>query len=92
MTLVPATAAGGAGLDELSVKIEPAQRRLANIETAEARRQPVSATIQTVGAIAIDESRSHIPTRKSEIPGSCGKRWCPGVNVAIDHRFAIEQD
>ncbi len=56
MALVVATA-GGADLNELSVIIEPAQRRLANIETAPAKRETVSATIQTVGAIAIDESR-----------------------------------
>ena len=33
MALVPA-ASGAADLDEFSVKIEPAQRRLANIQTA----------------------------------------------------------
>ena len=57
MALVPASGAGGADLDELSVKIEPAQRRLANIQTAKVASEPVEATLQTVGAIAIDESR-----------------------------------
>lgn len=56
MPLVPASS-GSADLDEFSVKIEPAQRRLANIQTAEVESGPIEATLQTVGAIAIDESR-----------------------------------
>jgi multidrug efflux pump subunit AcrA (membrane-fusion protein) len=56
MALVPASS-GAADLDELSVKIEPAQRRLANIQTAKAQSAPLEAQLQTVGAIAIDESR-----------------------------------
>jgi len=56
MALVPASS-GAANLDEFAVKIEPAQRRLANIQTAPVERRPLEATIQTVGSIAIDESR-----------------------------------
>jgi Cu(I)/Ag(I) efflux system membrane fusion protein len=56
MELVPASSAA-ADLDELAVKIEPAQRRLANIQTAAVESGPLEATLQTVGAIAIDESR-----------------------------------
>ncbi|RPH78032.1 MAG: DUF3347 domain-containing protein, partial [Planctomycetaceae bacterium] len=37
--------------------IEPAQRRLANIQTATVEREAIEANLQTVGAIAIDESR-----------------------------------
>ena len=54
--LVPA-ASGAADLDEFSVKIEPAQRRLANIETAKVESGALEDTVRTVGAIAIDESR-----------------------------------
>lgn len=57
MALVPASGAGTADLDELSVKIEPAQRRLANIQTAKVELAPIEAKLQTVGAIAVDESR-----------------------------------
>lgn len=39
MELVPASHAGGASLDEFAVRIEPAQRRLANIETAEVQSE-----------------------------------------------------
>lgn len=56
MALVPASS-GAADLDELAVKIEPAQRRLANIQTATVESGPVEAMLQTVGSIAIDESR-----------------------------------
>jgi Cu(I)/Ag(I) efflux system membrane fusion protein len=57
MELVPASSAGGAPLDEFAVHIEPAQRRLANIEVAEVKSEPLSATLRTIGSVAIDESR-----------------------------------
>lgn len=57
MALVPASGADGGNLNDLAVKIEPAQRRLANIQTAQVESGPIEATLQTVGAIAVDESR-----------------------------------
>ena len=57
MELVPASSAAAGAFDEFAVHIEPAQRRLANIRAAEVQSGPVEATLQTVGAIAIDESR-----------------------------------
>lgn len=57
MELVPASSAGAGALDEFAVQIEPAQRRLANIETADVKTGPLEDVLQTVGAIAIDESR-----------------------------------
>jgi membrane fusion protein, copper/silver efflux system len=57
MELVPAASVGVAGLDEFAVQIEPAQRRMANIQTAKVERGAIDDTLQTVGAIAIDESR-----------------------------------
>jgi Cu(I)/Ag(I) efflux system membrane fusion protein len=57
MELVVASSAGAADLDELAVMIEPAQRRLANIQTAATKSEPLDDTLHTVGAIAIDESR-----------------------------------
>ncbi len=57
MELVPASSAGGAGVDEFAVRIEPAQRRLANIQTSGVASEPLEAALQTVGAIAVDESR-----------------------------------
>jgi len=50
-------AATGTNIDEFAINIDPAQRRLANIQTAEVKQEPVSRSIETIGAIQIDESR-----------------------------------
>lgn len=88
MALVPATS-GGADLDELSVTINPAQRRLANIATAEVLSQPVSDAIQTVGAIAIDESR--MATIASYVDGRLERLFADytGVDVAEKDHLAV---
>ena len=82
MALVPATASGSEGLDELSVRIEPAQRRLANIQVAEAKREPVFATIRTIGAIAIDESR--MATIAAYIDGRIERLFADYTGVVVD--------
>jgi len=89
MELVLATTAGGADLDPLSVKIAPAQRRLANIQTAPVRSAPLSSTIQTIGAIAIDESR--MATIASYIDGRLERLFADytGVEVAKGDHLAV---
>ena len=58
MALVPAALANStAKLDTLAVQIDPAQRRLAQIQTAPVERGAIEITLHSVGAIAIDESR-----------------------------------
>jgi multidrug efflux pump subunit AcrA (membrane-fusion protein) len=88
MALVPA-ASGGGDLDELAVMIDPAQRRLANIATAAVQRAPVSDTIQTVGAIAIDESR--MSTIATYIDGRLERLFADytGVDVAKGDHLAV---
>lgn len=88
MELVPATAAG-ADLDEFSVMIEPAQRRLAQIETESVRREPVTARLQSIGAIAIDESR--MATISSYITGRVERLFADytGVDVAQGDHLAV---
>lgn len=81
MELVPAAAAG-ADVDEMAVKIEPAQRRLANIQTAEVVREPVSSTIRTVGAIEIDESRQ--ATIASYIDGRVERLFADYTGVVVE--------
>lgn len=81
MELVPATSSG-ADLDELAVTIEPAQRRLANIETAEATKEPVTTTIRTIGAIEIDESRQ--ATIASYIDGRVERLFADYTGVVVD--------
>lgn len=89
MELVPAAAAGGNGLDELSIQIEPAQRRLANIQTEQVKFEPVLATLNTVGAIAIDESR--MSTISSYIEGRIERLFADytGVNVTAGDHLAV---
>lgn len=81
MPLVPATSSA-ANLDEYAVNIEPAQRRLANIQTEEVRRQPVSQTIQTIGQIEIDESRQAIIA--SYIDGRVERMFADYTGVVVE--------
>ncbi len=89
MALVPASSTSGADLDELAVTIEPAQRRLANIETAKVESGPIEATLQTVGVIAIDESRQ--ATIAAYINGRLERLFADytGVNIAKGDHLAI---
>ncbi len=90
MELVPAASMTGADLDELSVRIEPAQRRLANIQTAAVERAPLVTTLQTVGSIAIDESRQ--ATIASYIDGRLERLFADYTGVVIakgDHLAVI---
>ncbi len=89
MELVPAASAGGASLDEFAVQIQPAQRRLANIETAEVKTGPLKATLQTVGAIAIDESRQ--ATIAAYVDGRLERLFADytGVHINKDDHLAV---
>ena len=80
---------GGSDLDELAVQIDPAQRRLANIETAKVERGPIDATIQSVGVIAVDESR--MATISSYVDGRVERLFADytGVDVAEDDHLAV---
>jgi RND family efflux transporter MFP subunit len=89
MELVAASAAGNADLDALAVTIEPAQRRLANIQTANVERGALEATLQTVGVIAIDESRQ--ATIAAYIDGRLERLFADytGVNIAKGDHLAV---
>jgi Cu(I)/Ag(I) efflux system membrane fusion protein len=82
MALVPATAGMSADSDPLSVTIDSAARRLANIQTAAVRREAVETTIATVGAIAIDESR--LSTVPSYIDGRIEKLFADYTGVSVE--------
>jgi len=81
MALVPAAQKGG-NLDQLAVTIEPAQRRLANIQTADVKSEPVSTTIETIGAIQIDESRQ--ATIAAYIDGRIERLFADYTGVEVD--------
>jgi membrane fusion protein, copper/silver efflux system len=89
MALVPATTETGADLDELAVRIEPAQRRLANIRTTPAERVPLSVPIRSVGVVAIDESR--LATISSYISGRIERLFADytGVDVQKGDHLAV---
>ncbi len=89
MALVPAANLNGSQLDELAVTIEPAQRRLANIQTAAVESGPVQATLQTIGAIAIDESRQ--ATISAYIDGRLERLFADytGVDIAQGDHLAV---
>lgn len=56
MELVPASG-GSAGGDERSVVVDPATRRVVNIQTASVQRVPVHRTIRAVGEVGYDEGK-----------------------------------
>ncbi len=82
MRLVPATSGRDTGLDALAVTITPAARRLANIQTDSVRSEPVVTTIETLGAIAIDESR--MATIASYIDGRIERLFADYTGVHVD--------
>lgn len=89
MALVPAASRTQGELDELSIKIETAQRRLAGIETAVVRRAPLTDTVQSIGVLAIDESR--MATISSYIKGRIERLFADytGVDVAQGDHLAV---
>jgi Cu(I)/Ag(I) efflux system membrane fusion protein len=88
MELVPAVS-GGAGQDEFAVQIEPAARRLANIQTATARKIPLSRSIRSVGVIAYDESR--LATISAYVDGRLERLFADytGVQVAKGDHLVV---
>ncbi|MBW3539599.1 MAG: efflux RND transporter periplasmic adaptor subunit [Planctomycetes bacterium] len=89
MPLVPATSASADDRDEFAVHIEPAARRLANIQTAEATYSQVFTAIRSVGAIAIDESR--MATIAAYVDGRIERLFADytGVEVAKGDHLAV---
>ncbi|QDV52303.1 efflux RND transporter periplasmic adaptor subunit [Gimesia fumaroli] len=81
MALVPA-AKSGANIDQMAINIDPAQRRLANIQTAKAKLESVSTTIETIGSIEIDESRQ--ATIAAYINGRIEKLFADYTGVEVD--------
>lgn len=88
MELVPASS-GGSDLDEFAVTIEPAQRRLAQIQTAPVASEPVSSSIETIGSIEIDESRQ--ATIAAYVDGRVERLFADytGVQVAKGDHLAV---
>ena len=88
MSLEPAASGGSQIQDKLATKITPAARRLAQIEVAPASRREVDVEIETVGALAVDESR--LATISAYIDGRVEKMFADytGVRVAKNDHLA----
>ena len=56
MDLAPMKSGGGGG-PQLSLQIDPAARRLANIQTVAVKSKRVQQTVRSIGKLAFDESR-----------------------------------
>lgn len=89
MPLEIASSGGSAIQDKLAVKITPAARRLAQIEVSVVKAEEVFYEIETVGAIAVDESRQ--ATISSYIDGRVERMFADytGVQVALKDHLAV---
>ncbi len=88
MPLEPVASTEVAG-EERAVTIPLASRRLANIETAVAEERPIVHTIETVGSIAIDESRQ--ATIAAYVDGRLERLFADytGITVAEGDHLAV---
>lgn len=89
MALVLATTGNDSALDVLAVNIESSARRLANIQTEKVKRNTILSTIETIGEIAIDESR--MSTIPSYIDGRIEELFADytGVKVTKGDHLAV---
>lgn len=89
MPLEPATTDSGVKTDEYAVTIEPASRRLANIRTAPVELRTVEKRLESIGRIAIDESRQ--ATIAAYVSGRIERLFADytGVEVAQGDHLAV---
>lgn len=90
MELVPASASNGMeGGDSQSVRIEPAARRVANIQTVKVQPRPVVRTVRAVGDLRYNESS--LRTISAYVDGRLERLYADytGVEVRRDDRLAL---
>ena len=89
MPLELATADAGGTQDQYAVTIAPAARRLANIQTAPMEKRPVEKAIESIGRLAIDESRQ--ATISAYVAGRIERLFADytGVQVAKGDHLAV---
>lgn len=87
MELVPATSDGSKS-DSNAVRIDPAARRIANIQTASVESMPLSHTIQAVGELSYDEG--NLKTLSAYVDGRIERLYADftGVEVKQGDRLA----
>ncbi|MEX0610942.1 MAG: efflux RND transporter periplasmic adaptor subunit [Pirellulales bacterium] len=90
MPLVLAKTGDEGAQDANAVTVEPAARRLANIQTAPVEKRPVEKPIESIGRIAIDESR--LATISAYVAGRIERLFADYTGVAVaqgDHLVVI---
>lgn len=87
MELVPATSDGSKS-DSNAVRIDPAARRIANIQTTSVESMPLSHTIQAVGELSYDEG--NLKTLSAYVDGRIERLYADftGVEVKQGDRLA----
>ncbi|MEZ5940241.1 MAG: efflux RND transporter periplasmic adaptor subunit [Planctomycetaceae bacterium] len=81
MELVPA-AAGGAKSDGRSIQLDPAARRVANIQTVAVRSMPMTRTIRSVGRLSYDEGT--LKTISGYVDGRIEKLYADYTGVVVN--------
>lgn len=81
MELVPASAGGGQ-TDSHSVQIDPAARRLSNIQTAVVKCGPVERTIRAVGKLSYDEGS--LKTISAYVDGRLDRLYADYTGVVVE--------
>ncbi len=79
MELVPATTSGVG--DPLAVHLDPAARRIANIQTASVRSVPASRIIKSIGKLTYDEGTMR--TIAAWVPGRLEKLYADYTGVVV---------
>ena len=80
MELVPATSDGSKS-DPHAVRIDPAARRIANIQTAAVKSMPLSHTIQAVGELSYDEGS--LKTLSAYVDGRIERLYADFTGVEV---------
>jgi Cu(I)/Ag(I) efflux system membrane fusion protein len=81
MELVPATSGGG-NTDELSIQVDPAARRVANIQTVAVRAVPLRQKIRAIGQIRYDEGA--LATISAYVDGRLDRLYADYTGVVVN--------
>ena len=79
MELVPATSGGGT--DSRAIQIDPAARRVANIQTVSVKSMPMSRTIRAIGELSYDEGT--LKTISAYVDGRLDRLYADYTGVVV---------
>ena len=81
MELVPASSGGG-NTDELSIQVDPAARRVANIRTAAVKAVPLTRKIRAIGELCYDEGT--LKTLAAYVDGRLDRLYADYTGVVVE--------